>query len=445
MVPTSLAYTLGAFLLILLLSRFKVPLAVAILSGALAVGLLFKLPPLEILRAFGAGAIHPMTIGLIVIIVILLTLSETMRRTGQLEEIVTVVRALMRRPAFAMAALPAIIGLLPMPGGALFSAPMVKSAAGKVEAAGGTMSAVNYWFRHLWEYWWPLYPGVILAVSVVGDINSSIGMGRFIAFNLPLSVFTLAGGLWVLRGLHRDLYETLPPPPRGSKRKLLRVSASIWGVLIIWIAMTVAMRLLFGPPPGRQHNGLPLSDAQQLLVVVHRFVPLALGLIGSLIWTMRRNRLSRREAAKILASGSIYKLAALALSVMVFQYVLKDVGAAKGIGEELRALHVPIEVVVAILPFVAGIVTGLAVGFVGTSFPIVLGLVAPGAIQPYVVLAYACGHMGQMMSPLHLCHIVSNRYFETSFSPVYRRIIPAGLITIVLAIGYFLLLRWLLG
>jgi hypothetical protein len=46
-----------------------------------------------------------------------------------------------------------------------------------------------------------------------------------------------------------------------------------------------------------------------------------------------------------------------------------------------------------------------------------------------------------MLTPLHVCHVVSNRYFETPFTPVYKRIIPAACITLSLGIVYFLILR----
>jgi hypothetical protein len=46
-----------------------------------------------------------------------------------------------------------------------------------------------------------------------------------------------------------------------------------------------------------------------------------------------------------------------------------------------------------------------------------------------------------MLSPLHVCHIVSNRYFNTSFGPVYRRILPSVALLGALEAGYFLLLR----
>ena len=81
---------------------------------------------------------------------------------------------------------------------------------------------------------------------------------------------------------------------------------------------------------------------------------------------------------------------------MVFMYALGVVEAGENMGSEMKALGMPVVVVVAVLPFIAGMVLGVAVGFVGTSFPIVLPL-AVGSSVPvsYVMLAYAFdGRMG---------------------------------------------------
>jgi hypothetical protein len=114
-------------------------------------------------------------------------------------------------------------------------------------------------------------------------------------------------------------------------------------------------------------------------------------------------------------------------------------------GVELRAMNVAVVVVVAALPFISGVVTGLAIGFVGISFPIIHAMVTASPDEPmaasYIVLAYACGHIGMMLTPLHVCHVVSNKYFETTFAPVYKRTIPATGIMLALAIAYFLVLR----
>jgi len=426
----ALPVTLGVFGLILVLARLKVPLALAVFLGAAAVGALFGLAPGEIARGTLAAAVEPQTIGLILITIILLALSRTMQASGQMEQIVALMRAMLRRPATAMMALPALIGLLPMPGGALFSAPMVASAAGADRAGKdrpAVLSAINYWFRHLWEYWWPLYPGVILAVrETPGDFPT------FIAFQWPLTLFMFAGGLTILRGMHPDLHVKGAPAPPGTKRKLLWATSSIWVILLVWIPLHLALRRI----PGQWFGG-EARDA------IDKFLPITVGLVVSLLWTVLRTRMPARRACRVFARGSIYAMAVLVLSVMVFRYMLEKVGAATRTGQELRDLHVPLMLVVMALPFVAGMVTGLAVGFVGTSFPIVVGLVAgmPDApLRPYIVLAYAFGHLGQMCSPLHLCHVVSNQYFKTRFGPVYRYLLPAAAATAVGAVAYFLIL-----
>ena len=178
---------------------------------------------------------------------------------------------------------------------------------------------------------------------------------------------------------------------------------------------------------------------------MEKYLPLTVALITSIVWTAILKHLKFSAVAKIFTRKSSYAMAGLVVSVMVFQYILNRVGAAGRIADELLELRVPVVLVVAMLPFIAGMVTGLAVGFVGTSFPIVLALVTAlpnhGSIYPYVVLAYGFGHMGQMVSPLHLCYVVSNEYFKTGFADVYRRLLPTVSLNFALVVAYFVVLK----
>ena len=428
----AMLYTLGAFALILVLSRLKTPLALAILAGALAIGFAFGMGVWDIAWASLAGAVEAKTISLVVITILLLGLSAMMQAGGQMKQIVSLAHAMLRRPGVTMMALPALIGLLPMPGGALFSAPMVQSAAGDSKVPGNVLSAINFWFRHIWEHWWPLYPGVILAMTLT---NSDYW--QFALFQFPLGVSMAAAGLLLFRRTHPDLHVKAAPPPVGTKRRLIRVTSSIWIIVLVWIAVKCAYTWLVEP-----HLGQGLREAMSQ---VDMYIPLVAGLLVSIIWTMRLNRLGGRAVAKIFADKNIYTLGGLIVSVMVFQYILEQVGAAGKIAGELKELHIPVVLVVVALPFIAGMVTGVAIGFVGTTFPIILGLVTvmdgAGAVRPYMVLAYAFGHLGQMLSPIHLCFIVSNEYFKTTFAAVYRRLLPAAIVTGGLAVAYFIILR----
>ena len=433
----ALPYTLGVFALILLLTRLKVPLSGAILAGALVCGWAFGLDAGEIARTVAAGAVLPKTVALTLTIVLLLGLSTMMRRSGQLGRIVTLARSVLRRPTVTMAALPALIGLLPMPGGALVSAPMVESAAAGGGAGGDVLSSINYWFRHIWEHWWPLYPGVMLATDILAGAPGGGGsLGMFAVYQFPLGVGMAAAGLVLFRSVHPSLHARSDRPPRGTWPKFLAATSSIWVIVAVWLVV--------------QHAVMPhlATHLPQGVRGEAKYLALGAGLIASILWTMRMNRLRPRIAATAFVSRSVLKLAVVVVSVMVFQHMWLTVKAAAGIAAELQALHVPVMLVAMALPFVAGLVTGLAIGFVGTSFPIVLHVAAAAGdganLRAYVALAYAFGHLGQMMSPLHVCYFVSNEHFGTTFAAVYRRIAPAAVLTAAAACAYFTVLKFVL-
>jgi len=431
----ALPYTLGVFALILLLTRVKVPLSAAILLGAVVCGLAFELTAAQIAHTVGAGAVHPRTIALTVTIMLLLGLSVLMRRSGQLDRIVALVRSVLRRPTVTMAALPALIGLLPMPGGALVSAPMVASVADGKETKGDVLSSINYWFRHIWEHWWPLYPGVMLATSILaGASGTAGGVGAFALYQFPLGLMMAVSGLVLFRGVHPSLRGRSDRPPGGTWGRLLLATSSIWVIIGVWLLVHHAAMPHLSP-----HLPKALRD-------VAKYISLAAGLVVSILWTVGLNRVSGRTIATAFINTSVLKLAAVVVSVMVFQHMWARVDAAAGIARELAALAVPVMLVAMALPFIAGLVTGLAIGFVGTSFPIVLNVVAAAGdganLRAYVALAYAFGHLGQMMSPLHVCYFVSNEHFGTSFSAVYRRIAPAAVLTAAAACAYFAILKY---
>ncbi|MCK4276928.1 MAG: hypothetical protein KAX78_10470, partial [Phycisphaerae bacterium] len=90
---TALLFTLGVFTFILVLARLKVPLALAILAGGAAMGLLFGLGD-QLGGVLLTGAVQPRTIGLAVVTVLLLTVSGAMQAGGQMQRIVSAAKAI---------------------------------------------------------------------------------------------------------------------------------------------------------------------------------------------------------------------------------------------------------------------------------------------------------------------------------------------------------------
>ena len=83
-------------------------------------------------------------------------------------------------------ALPALVGILPMPGGAIFSAPLVEASRTSPHTQGEILAFINYWFRHIWEYFLPLYPAILLVSSLSG-----LSLPWIVIHHLPFSFWLL--------------------------------------------------------------------------------------------------------------------------------------------------------------------------------------------------------------------------------------------------------------
>ncbi|MFH1465693.1 MAG: DUF401 family protein [Pseudomonadota bacterium] len=420
---------LGVLALIVLLARLRLPLALAILGGSLVLCGIEGQGVAGTLAILGHGLVRDRTLGLVLVTVLQVLLIGVLEVGGQTQRIVALARALLRRPAVSMAVLPALIGLLPMPGGALFSAPMVGEAAGDEGASPARLSAINYWYRHIWEHWWPIYPGVILAVALVGRSWPAIALAQ-----APLGLCMVLGGLPLLLGLPAATRVPGPPAERGTVGRLLLAVAPVSTIVV---AVVVLSPLAARIPAG----ALPVALAHG----VRQIGPIATGLTLALGVAWAQSRVPARALLPILRRKELRTLPLLVATVMVFQAALDQLGLAPRIAAELDTHHIPVLGVIVALPYLAGAATGLAVGFVGTSFPIVLPLAATlagdgGSILPYAAMAYAFGHLGQLSSPIHLCMVVSNRWFGVGYGPVYRLLVPSLLLTALISGTYLAVL-----
>ena len=142
---------------VLLLSR-KWNLGIVLLLACAAIGLLFSYPLNKVVLDAYSATTDALTLRLALIVILIMVMSEILRQTGDLRSAVESLQALIPNGRIVIAALPALVGLLPMVGGAMFSAPMVDEVGNRLGVDSGRKTFVNYWFRHVWEPFFPLYP-----------------------------------------------------------------------------------------------------------------------------------------------------------------------------------------------------------------------------------------------------------------------------------------------
>ena len=109
----------------------------------------------------------------------------------------------------------------------------------------------------------------------------------------------------------------------------------------------------------------------------------------------------------------------------------------------LTDLDIPLMLVIIVLPGIVGFIAGIAIGFVGTTFPVLISLLhtlqIEGSFTPYLVLGFGFGFMGVMLSPLHVCFLVTQQYFKSDFRILYRHLWKPVVVFLVCASIYFLI------
>jgi hypothetical protein len=129
----------------------------------------------------------------------------------------------------------------------------------------------------------------------------------------------------------------------------------------------------------------------------------------------------------------------MVIGIMVFKGMLDASGAIEALPIFFRQSGLPTGVVLFVLPFLVGLLTGLTVGFVGATFPIITAMLGgqpdPGAIT----FAFASGFAGVMLSPTHLCLLLTLRYFNADMARTYRLMyLPVFLVFLVGLVGLWI-------
>ncbi|MBN1856032.1 MAG: DUF401 family protein [Dehalococcoidia bacterium] len=387
---------------VLILLRLKVHPGPAVFVGSLILSLLV-LPAIETPRLMFATVTSLQTLRLIGIIICALTLSRLMELKGLLIKLAHTLETI--GPKVALHVVPVIIGLVPMPGGALVSATAVKGLAERLRLTAAQATFINFWFRHIWELSTPVYPAVIAASVVL-----SVPLSTVVITMLPaIPLFIVLGCIKsreILRHVQSEPLDSIPG--RQLAQELLRAA---WPVVLL--------------------IGLVIAGVEAAIAFLIAAILLAL-----------QQRVSRPELRNALRYAFGLKTLFLLFSVMLFKGIVEQSGAAAILCADMQSIGMPPALVILVLPALVGFATGLSMAFVGISFPLLLPFItnAGGDIQSTALfLAYIGGGLGYMVSPLHLCLILSAEFFQARLADVYRLMVPPLLVLIAIALGAYLL------
>jgi uncharacterized protein len=385
------------FVFILLLLRKKTHIGFVMLSGATLLFILYRMPLTLILLTGENAIINQVTIKLTLALSFIRMFELILREHDVLTEMMNAVKAIFKNRKIVTVSMPLLIGLIPSVGGAYFSAPMVAETTRDIEMSPEEKGFVNYWFRHPWEYILPLYPGVLLAAAV-----TKIELHTLITANSTYALLILITGfIFSMHGLHG---------PIKLEEKFSKKGA--WSFI-------------------------PIFAVLLLVVIFH--IELHYALISAVLFLLIFYRYKLKAILKIIKHGFSLDVIVLILGVMFFKEAMETSGAVKNMSEFFVQEGIPVFPILFFLPFITGILTGLTVGFVGSTFPLIMSI-AGTSIGP-ISFAFASGFLGVLLSPVHICLVLTREYFKADIWGIYKLMIPGCIIILIGAVIQYLLLQ----
>ena len=386
------------FALILLLLRKKLNIGLVMLIAASVLFLLYQMPFILIWKTCKGAALNDVTIKLILALTFIRIFEMILREHAVLTQMMSAVKAIFRNRKLVIVSMPFLIGLIPSVGGAYFSAPMVAETTSDTRMSSEEKGFINYWFRHPWEYILPLYPGILLASAV-----SKIALHTLITVNLAYAALILITGF--VFSMH-NIKGVVKVEERLSKKGL-------WSFV-------------------------PIITVLLLVVIFH--IELHYALLAVVIFLLLFYRYNLKSTLTALKHGFSLDVIILILGVMLFKETMENSGAVKNLSQFFIKEGISVFPILFLLPFLTGLLTGLTVGFVGSTFPLIIsiaGNTSTGAIS----FAFASGFLGVLLSPIHICLILTREYFKADLWGIYKKMIPAGIIVFCGAIVEYLILR----
>jgi uncharacterized protein len=369
------------FLLILLLLRKRINVGLVMSAASVILFVLYQMPFISVFETCRAAALNAVTIKLILALSLIRMFEMILREKAVLGKMMETAKALFRNRKVVTVSMPLMIGLMPSIGGAYFSAPMVAESTIDTKMRPEEKGFINYWFRHPWEYILPLYPGILLASAV-----SKIELRSLIMLNMGYVILMILTGFFFAM---RSMKGSVRMEERFSRKDLWSF-APIFAVLILVVIFHIELHYA-------------LICAVLFLFFFYRYPPSA--------------------ALKALRYGFALDVIILILGVMLFKEAMENSGAVKNLSLFFIAEGIPVTPIFFLLPFITGLLTGITVGFVGSTFPLIISIagdISPGTIS----FAFVSGFLGVLLSPVHICLILTRDYFKADLWKMYKMMIP---------------------
>ena len=394
-----------AMAIIILMLRRHIPIGPCMLTGGLFIWLM-KTPELHYLtQAFTETLSLPRTYDIIFALYFVMCLEIELRTSGALAGMVHALQKIFSSNRVTLAVMPAFLGLLPSLGGARFSAPIVEEASKGLGLTNDHQAAINFWFRHIFEFSSPIIPGMIMACNIAG-----VAYSEFIMHLCWLTVLMFSVGWFVLiRPIKND----------SIKENAGSQAADEQGWQDLWLSLS------------------PVVLTFVLVVFFNMNASVGMGVVTAGLFLVLH--FTKREVSlKDVVVGAIdMKMFFNVLCILYFIQILTVTQVLQEIVTAFQSSPLPVPVIIACVSFIIGVLTGMSQGHVAIIMPIIAAMQTGSLNLAGVAMAF--GVAGQMLTPTHMCLVVTVDYFKANFFKTLKPVLigEVMLLTIFSVYTYF--------
>ncbi len=378
--------------LTILLLGAKRNLNLAMLVASVIIGI-FALEPRGIVTQIYNTLIDPSVILLALALTMIPVLGGMLSVSGKLDDVVQNLR--IGKRAF-LGLSPALLGLMPIPGGALLSSPLVEGAGDGVSSH--LKAAINVWFRHVLYFIYPLSYALLVAAAA-----ANISLYTAILYLSPFFFLSLVlGHFFLLKKVQGELEYT---GEVSLKKMMIPLS-----ILITAPVLHLVLSLAFEFP----YDEIPT------------FIAVSFALAGAILITESKMECFKKSVKKMKPWNFTF----LIINIFIFINIFK----ASGIDDMISDLALPLLILAIPGGFFLGISTGRIMLPSAILFPIMMTSMGTDAVPPYLfVITYVAIFLGYAITPVHPCIALSLEYFKADLFKYLKEL--AWPIIIMLAMG----------
>lgn len=390
---------LGFFLsivTILVISRWH--LGASLLAAALVLAV-FTMNP----GTFGALGLETFTdpgiLMMALAVALIPMIGGYMETSGQMNLLVSNLRV--SRRAF-LGSVPAMMGMLPMPGGALLSAPMVKQGGEGVSPE--AKAALNVWFRHVIYLIYPISTALIVSTYLAG-----LSLYGAIPYLLPFfALLVIVGYIFLLREGHGKI------TGRGDfSLKELMIPLSV-----LLAAPVIDFTILHTLNPAIREMSLVIGVGVSFLMAAYL------------------SDTSAKKSWKVARHMKPWNFGSIIFGMFLFLAIFQN----SGVPELIGALGLSNLALCVGVGFLLGMATGRIQVPASIIIPIYLGSAGVLTMNPWhFAVTYVSIFIGYVISPVHPCVSISLEYFGVGLKDFLKKTaVPAAIMMMIMIIAGWL-------